>query len=301
MSEFAVGALYSSQKFLHLVRDQATTIEAFSESYSRFEVADAKRVLELVQQCGWVSVHQDSVIRLTDRGEILAGHANAEMCLRDQLADLIVIKNPPWAKRILLGRFEARQSMPRPVVQCFDECGLFIGTDEDVVAGWDGMAQSVRSRTSGFVLAVGRAAERMTVIHERNRTGTEPKWQAIESNVSGFDVLSKLDANAGDLLKLEVKGSMLRTKEALFVLTRNEWQTAQNSDNYGFHLWLFHEQPKLLVVNASELEAHVPSNQGEGQWETAKIRFRNFVECEVELSANEKQAFQAIRLGLDAA
>ena len=294
MSNFAVGALYSSQKFLHMVREQAIIGEAFSASYQRFEVADAQVILELVQQCGWVSVRSDGVLQLTERGLVIAGHANAELCLRAQIADLIAIENPSWAKRILLGRYEAKKIMPRPVVQCFDECGLFVGTDAEVVEWWDSAAQSVRAKKSGVFMAIGRAAERMTVIYERNRTGTEPKWQSIETNVSGFDVLSKRDADIPDLLKIEVKGSTMRTKEATFLLTRNEWQTAQNSDSYCFHLWLFQEQPKLLVVDGPDLSAHVPANQGEGQWETATIRFRNFVDKEVSLSEDDKNNFRFI-------
>lgn len=300
MTNFAVGTLYSSQKFLHLVREQAITGEAFSASYRRFEVADAVSILELVQVCGWVRVQSDGVLLLTERGLVLAGHTSAELCLRAQISDLIAIERPSWAKRILLGRYEAKKTMPRVAAQCFEECGLFEGTDPDTVEWWDSVAQSVRAKKSGVFMAIGRAAERMTVTYEKKRTGSEPKWQSVETNVSGFDVLSMCDGGKPDLLKIEVKGSTMRTKEATFVLTRNEWQTAQNSDNYSFHLWLFHEQPKLLVVDAPDLEAHVPANQGEGQWETATIRFRNFIDKEVTLGGEELTCFRELQERLEA-
>ena len=76
----------------------------------------------------------------------------------------------------------------------------------------------------------------------------------------------------------------MRTKEAMFFVTRNEWETAGNSACYEFHLWLFHEQLKLFVVKPSVMEPHLPLNQGGGRWETAQLWFRDFADQEIRLN-----------------
>lgn len=295
---FSVGVLYSSQSFLRLVRDQAITVELFRESFRRFEVADAAAVLALVQKCQWANVSRDGALRLTDRGHVIAELVDEGHFLRAQLADLIAIESPPWAKRILLGRAEAQRSMPTNVEQCFKSCGLFEGNDDAVVEWWDFVALSIRSKKSGFNLRIGRLAERLTVTQERARTGKEPKWQAIESNVSGFDVLSVKDRDRSEVLRIEVKGSTMRLKEATFFVTRNEWETAINSMNYEFHLWLLHEQPRLFVVEVNTLETHLPINQGGGKWENTQLRYMDFGDNDVPLQA---EALAACRSAIKSA
>lgn len=293
---FAVGVLYSSQSFLKLVRNENITIELFQDSFRRFEVADAVDVLALVQKCQWVNVSKDGALQLTERGQTIVQVADAGMCLRLQLADLIVVASPSWAKRLPLGRFEVRKTMPGNAEQCFKECGLFGECDDDVVDWWDLVTQGVRSRKSSFNMRIGRAAERFTVVREKARTGKEPDWQAIESNVSGYDVLSYRDREKNDRLQIEVKGSLMHANDAGFFVTRNEWQTAQNSAAYEFHLWLVRDKPKLFVVSACELEAHLPTNKGGGQWETAQLWFRDFASNEHPLEPETVASCNDIRV-----
>ena len=130
-------------------------------------------------------------------------------------------------------------------------------------------------------LDVGRAAERLSIAYERERTGQEPIWQAIETNVAGFDVLSIIDASTRLKLKIEVKGSRMNKNEASFFVTRNEWNTAIKSTAFQFHLWLVRENAKLFVVAVPEMERHIPSDSGAGRWETAQLFFRDFGAFEI--------------------
>jgi len=278
-----VGVIYSSQSFLRLVRGEVISVEVFKDSFRRFEVADAAQVLELVQKCRWTSVTTNGVLQLTERGQIIVAVEDPALCLREQLADIISVESPPWARRIALGRFEAQRSMPENAAQCFKECGLLGECNYEVVGWWDSVNQAIRSRKANFNIKVGRAAECFTIARERVRTRKEPVWQAVESNVAGYDVLSQIAEDRVDPLQIEVKGSLMRTKEAMFFITRNEWETAKNSANYEFQLWLVHEQLRLFVVGVELLEQHLPHNRRGGRWETTQLWFRDFVEQEVKL------------------
>jgi hypothetical protein len=124
---------------------------------------------------------------------------------------------------------------------------------------------------------VGRTAEKLTIRFERDRTGSKPLWQAIETSFSGFDVLSVVAAGASERLKIEVKGSRQRRSEASFYVSRNEWDTALASHNFQFHLWLMHEgQATVFVVPYKEMLSHVPKDGDTGRWESAQLFYKAF-------------------------
>lgn len=273
---FSVGILYSSQSLLRVVREGGLDTNNFVANFSKIEVADSATVLSVSQRCRWIAIEDDGKIRLTERGVSLLGITEVAICLREQLLDLILAEPPPWAKKLVLGRFEAHQAMPDGARQCFRDCGLLEGTHDDIVNWWDRASNSVRAERTRINHEVGRRAEKWTLEFERRRTGQNPIWQAIETSVSGFDVLSIVGPESGRKLKIEVKGSRLHQNEASFFLTRNEWLTALASNEFQFHLWLVHEKPKLFVVPASELNPHVPTDGEGGRWETAQLFYKHF-------------------------
>lgn len=278
---FSVGVLYSCQTLLRIVQEDRLDIGNFERSFRKIEVADGSVVLSVSQECQWIRVIENGQIRLTERGETLLNQVDEQFCLREQLLDVLSSRPPPWARRMIQGRFEALQAMPPDAVQCFRDCSLTQGFDDETVDWWDQASQSVRSERSKIAHRVGRQAERLSLSYEKQRTGTEPLWQAVETNVAGYDVLSCLENGSDEKLKIEVKGSSLPRKQAQFFVTRNEWRTATKSNAYQFHLWLVHEKPVLFVVSADDLAAHIPSNQLEGRWESASFFFKHFLEHEV--------------------
>ncbi|HEV8329331.1 MAG TPA: DUF3883 domain-containing protein [Nitrospiraceae bacterium] len=282
---FSIGVLYSSQTLLQVVKDGGLHTTNFAANFSKIDVADASLVLSMSQKCRWIAIADDGAIRLTERGTYLLEITESKICLREQLLDLILAEPPPWAKRIIQGRFEAFQAMPDAAQQCFRDCDLLQASDNDTVDWWDNASNSVRAERSRLNLEVGRKAEKLTLQFERERTGIDPIWHAIETSVAGFDVLSVVGPGSERKLKIEVKGSKLRRSEASFYLTRNEWQTAVTSREFQFHLWLVHEVPKLLVVPAEELKPHVPKDGLSGRWETAQLFYKDFVSYEYAASS----------------
>jgi hypothetical protein len=273
---FSVGVLYSSQTLLAIVESGGLDVGNFGASFSKIEVADASVVLATAQKCRWLRIESDGSIQLTERGHQIRGLSTGKECLREQLFDLLIAAPPPWARRMIQGRFEALQAMPDEAQQCFKDCELTEGTDDDVVGWWDRASGSVRSERTKLNHDVGRAAEKLSLVFEKRRTGREPIWQAVETSVSGFDVLSVVDTASEVKLKIEVKGSRMPKNQASFFVTRNEWNTATKSNAFHFHLWLVRDLPKLFVVPAKDVEPHIPNDQGSGRWENAQLLFKDF-------------------------
>jgi hypothetical protein len=177
---------------------------------------------------------------------------------------------------MIQGRFEALQAMPDDARQCFEDCGLTTKVDDETVEWWDKATSSLRSERSRAMNVIGRNAERLTLKHEKARTGQDPVWQGLETAVAGFDVLSVVAAGATKRLKIEVKGSSMNKSDAAFFVTRNEWKTATKSQEFQFHLWLVRDKPKLFVVPAGGVEPHIPVDAGSGHWTGAELYFRDF-------------------------
>ena len=274
---FSVGILYSAQRFLELVGEGGMHVAQFENAFQTFEVASASAVLSIAQQCAWVSLGTDGAVRLTGSGTEILSIRHAEERLRKQLRDAILKLDPPWTKRIQYGRAEATRFMPSDALQTFDESGLLSDWTDDLVSWWDDLALSIRSRRADANLKVGRRAEKLSRDYERDRTGHEPKWQAIKSTFSGFDILSIIGAELPEPLKVEVKASTLPRREAYFFVTRHEWEVATTQGTYCFHLWLLSRSPALpIVVSCADMARHISTDQGEGMWDQVKIPFSAF-------------------------
>jgi hypothetical protein len=273
---FSVGILYSAQEFALYVSKNPTPVEEFESTFRRFGLATPEDILEVSLKCNWIDFQPDGICRVTTRGQNILLE-DAEKALRVQICDLIYIEEPSWAIKIPNGRKEAEKFFPVDVQQCFKEAGLLSGWDEDIIEWWDKLSIATRSRKSESSLVVGRTAEKLTMEHETKRIGKTPHWQSIESNFSGYDVLSKSEKGSDIQRMIEVKGSALPRKEAFCFVTRNEWDTAQVAPDYRFHLWcLKGDNPFLIDVGVEEMKLHIPTNSGNGKWETTKVPFKSF-------------------------
>jgi hypothetical protein len=168
--------------------------------------------------------------------------------------------------------------MPSPARQCFYEAALDQEPPGDeIISWWDDLAAAARGRTADYLAAVGRAGERCSIAYEESRVGRRPQWCSIESNKSGYDLLSVADASDPAELQIEVKASERPISYADFHVSRNEWEVAQSAERYVFHLWsLTPTNKKLAVLSPEEVLAHVPTENGRGQWESVIIPFSVF-------------------------
>jgi len=234
-------------------------------------------IYQACHDLSWLEVREDGLLAVTDRGERAAQAGSPQAGLRVMLNDYIEIDQPPWLQLVPYGRRETLLQAPPSIRQVFVEAGLAYGDDDETVHFWDALAARARGMRDGVLTEIGRQGERHTLRYERNRTGFEPKWVALESSSDGYDVLSRNSMSDSRRLTIEVKASERRVEHASFYLTRNEWETATSSLSHQFHLWSLTPKAVLLaVVHVDEIDAHVAKDCGAGIWQSVLIPFQSF-------------------------
>lgn len=274
----SVGQLHSAKQLLDWV-DRNQMAKSDISLFPRVLVCPAGDILNLSTRCGWVEVDLDGVLKLSARGSYLQKNDDFRIRLREQMQDIISREQPSWSKLFPKGRNETANFVSSDVRQCLEEAGLLATpVTDDIVAWWDEMSGLVRGIKTSVLSQIGREGERLSLKHEESRTGRVPVWQSIESNLSGFDVLSCQSDSDATPLQIEVKASESSLDYAQFHLTCNEWESATLARNYLFHLWLLGVSPRLASVTVEQMEAHIPVNSGAGTWESVQVPFSVFSE-----------------------
>ncbi|MFQ6321491.1 DUF3883 domain-containing protein [Bacillus halotolerans] len=268
---FSVGILYSVQKFLRFVSQTPLKSTEFSTTFHRFGATSSSLLLEVAERCNWIKLDFEGNIHISESGQKILIQASMRDALRVQLMDIIYEYRPSWSYLIHKGRKEAFQYFPSHVKQCFKEAELTDSYDHTVIEWWDILALIARGKQQDSQLEIGRAGEELSLEYERNRTGKNPVWQSIESNLSGFDILSCISSSDPAPLRIEVKATTTSSDSFTFYLTRNEWNVAETSQYYQFHLWFLGKEPELFIIDKSDISLHIPLNQGCGIWKNVKI------------------------------
>ncbi|ARV45237.1 protein NO VEIN domain-containing protein [Bacillus inaquosorum] len=269
---FSVGILYSVQEFLKFVKETPIKTTEFVLVFQKFKATSPSLVLEVAESCNWINIDLDSNVSVTSKGNEIVCGKNMRDALRVQLKHLIEMLKPSWSYLIHRGRKESLQYFPPDVQQCFKEAELVDSYEDDVVKWWDIFASVSRGKQQDTQLEIGRRGEELSLEYEINRTGKQPLWQSIESNLAGFDILSCTSSTDTTPLRIEVKATT-STSSFTFYLTRNEWSVAEKSYQYCFHLWMLSDKPELYIIDKSVVAYHIPCNQGGGAWENVKITF----------------------------
>lgn len=270
---FSVGVLYASQDFLDFVDHTPGIDLTFPSLFQTFSVASPQAVLTISQECDWVSLNALGQLEVTERGRYILQADSTEAALQLQLEHLVETYRPKWLGLLSRGRAEAVKYLPTDVVQCLREAALTEGTSDRIIGWWDRCSRVSRREARDANLDVGRKGEKLSLTHERVRTNRNPMWQSIESNLSGFDILSVVSQEDLRPLRIEVKTSNSDLDSARFFVTQNEWGVASTSDHYIFHLWYLQPKPRLLLASVEQVSDHIPNNQGEGQWERVSVPF----------------------------
>ena len=242
---------------------------------------DAKDILSFACDCKWAKIDSTKRPALTPQGDAIVSLKNNNLYseyLRLMLADYIMTIIPIWGNRIPYGRSEATIFMTKDEKACFYEAKLLNEQpNPDVVSWWDRISDYFRSKDDENKTAIGRQGERCTIKYERKRTLVAPKWMSIESNLSGYDIMSQIGKDDNRPMLIEVKASIDKLDNAYFHITSREWLTAQASASYEFHLWCLNEEiKKLAVIKPHLVELYIPTNNHSGEWESVKIPFSCF-------------------------
>jgi hypothetical protein len=276
--KLSVGHLHSAHRLLEIAFSHRSSPPDLLVGLRTVLVCSAESVINLSMKSGWLEVDADGNLKLTARGHVVHSAKDFRTRVREQLRDFIRATTPAWGSLIPRGRAEVCRFVPADVAQCFEEAGLL---EEDVtpeiVEWWDDLANKARGLRAGALSDIGRSGERHSLAYEAYRTGRLPLWQSIESNLSGFDILSIVDKGDPTPLSIEVKASEVDGGGEAHVST-NEWATAVSTRNFVFHLWRLKPSPALAILSVDDIRSHIPSNTGEGRWESVAIPFASFNE-----------------------
>ncbi|MEM4997897.1 DUF3883 domain-containing protein [Priestia megaterium] len=265
-----VGTLYSIQSFLELAHKNYLSEQSFLASYVKYLVTSPEVIFKLSKQNEWISCQDNGDIRLTNKGtEIIEGKTPLER-LRIQLKLMIILHEPSWLYLVHKGRKEVSSFFSPDIYQCFDEADLLSSYTPDVASWWDEVANLSRGKRDEKLLEIGRIGELLSIEYETIRTEIQPTWQSIDSNLSGYDLLSCVDKDNSTVLRIEVKAS---NSNLSFYLTRNEWETALSSNFYLFHFWKIEKCVKFYILDKEFIKPHISIDVGYGKWEKVKVTF----------------------------
>ena len=286
MIRLSENVLASSMSLLK--RLESYHFSSLSElAYSKIAAIASEDLFVFAQNCGWV-YESNRTPTLTERGAELLQlqeHGQQIELKRQMLIDYVLRAAPIWTNRIPYGRSEARVFMSKDEKACFSEAGLFTDQlDSSIVEWWDTIANQIRTQSQLTKTDIGRNGELNSIAYERIRTDADPVWMSVDSNLAGYDIKSRLSKDDPETLLIEVKTSSLAINDAVFHVTSHEWEVALTSPAYVFHLWCLINQTKLLaILSPNDVQPYIPTNQLEGEWESAKIPFSCFESYFIEI------------------
>lgn len=269
------GAAYACIDFLAEVSEQSLSISELKNL--RFPSASTQIVLDNVGALGWILEEPNGRVSIAQRGQECLGLDRATEKLRFLLADYFLFRRDPWLQLARRGRIHVLLQAPAEITQLLHEAELAEGEQDDVVRFWDDLAERIRGETDSNRSKIGRIGEKLSMAYETKRTGKKPRWVALDSDEFGYDLLSQASEDDFAPTKIECKCSERALNEASLYLTRHEWETADSSKRYYFHIWntALHN-PRLAILSIEDLRPHVPENKSSGSWETAQVPFIAF-------------------------
>lgn len=204
----------------------------------------------------------------------LEGSVFYRHCIRAVLME----HRPSWSRTMRHGRKRFYNGLGRNDQDVFDAADLMVGSPPaDVLEWWDEVSGQARLMGDQRKLSQGRSAEILTIEYEKQRlaklgVNKEPEWPGLDDNFAGYDVLSYelLGANIVSRL-IEVKSTTLSPMR--FYISRNEWRQAQSvGERYIFHIWdMSKADPQLFVRTVTQVEPHIPADNGKGEWTSAAV------------------------------
>ncbi|MET3649847.1 DUF3883 domain-containing protein [Phyllobacterium ifriqiyense] len=270
------GLAQASIALLDLLQRRPLSAQELLSGLPKVGGMSSTSALSLAESLAWLDINEMGQLQASAAGLKVHNSDGYEAALRCILLHYVETQNPDWLQNAIYGRSRVLSFCPVGVHQVFVEAGLAGAPSDDVVEFWDWLAGIARGLQRDHLLAIGREGERLTLTHEESRTGTKPRWVAVDNNQDGYDVLSVKDSSDRAFLSIEVKASRGGNDRRLH-LTRREWEMALDRPYHVFHLWDLSSTPPILAtVGIEEMAVHIPSDAGSGGWESVEIPFKAF-------------------------
>jgi hypothetical protein len=273
------GVVQAAFEVVDIAQRHQLTDQQLSRAFPRVLSIECDTACDLAVGLRWIVRSGDGVLAATERGNRVRATPAYEDRLRQAIWAYVDEVRPAWIANAPSGRSRVLRFLGPQLFQVFAEAGLASELDNGAVAFWDELAARARGRESDRNTAVGRRGERLSFNYEISRTGCEPRWVSLDSNSAGYDILSRVHPEIATPLLVEVKASVAGVN-GICHISRNEWAMAAESKNYVFDLWAIEDTaPELFArVSAKEMEMHIPTDAGDGCWETVAIPFSAFRE-----------------------
>lgn len=276
MVRFSPGIAQGCHELLTLVKKHQHPPQYILHAFAYLGAIPTEKIFSTAQALDWLCVDEHGYLAPTVSGERLLGTSGYAHLLRQMLLDYIDIERPSWIQNAISGRYKVLGFAGAEIAQVLVEANLADGVDDETVAFWDTLAARARGQKDDRLNQLGRQGERLSLSYEHHRTDQKARWISIESNEDGYDILSVLDKEDPRKLSIEVKASSMGI-HGVFHLTVNEWERAQEAPHHVFHLWDVSKIPaRLCVVPVITMAQHVPTNSGEGAWESVRVPFVAF-------------------------
>lgn len=286
MITLSPGVAYGCFNLLRIVAEHRIPFSRLSSEVPRFETLRTEDLLDVCQRLNWIRADDAGGAVLAPAANDILSLGSERQRLRCAIIHYVQIERPDWLQLSIDGRSRCMKFGPTGVVQTISEAYLAEGYEPDVVAFWDMLASIARGQRTTALNAIGRRGERLSLEFEKQRTGHEPQWRSIESNLDGYDVLSVVSAANHAPMQIEVKTSTVGVRGTAH-LTRNEWDQTELMPNHTMHLWDLRDEgrPRLAIVSRAEVAAHVPGDGKLGRWMECEVLFRAFEELFVDTQA----------------
>lgn len=279
MIRLSVDVIWSSHALLKRISEYSirTAEDIYIKNLSPVSV---DTLMDLAVTCRWIARNNDLFV-LSKQGQTLVNTKEFSERAKIILSDYICYVTPAWARRIPYGRQEAFIFMTKDEQACFYEAGLMDENPGNTVIGWwDQISNFLRRIEEDRKIEIGRKGEQLTILYEQKRTGRDPQWISLDSNLSGYDVISQQTQDDPSALLIEVKSSEKSIATADFFVSVNEWHTALNTENYKLYLWCFYGGKKqLAIIQPRQLFQYIPTNNKSGKWQMVRIPFASFSEA----------------------
>lgn len=272
-----VGLLYRLGDLLEMLGAQEGSYGTSLDGFSVYQGVRMSDLLTLASVGGWTEETASGSFVLTPAGHRLVRTVGLAARLRMAVMTLVAKTVPAWGAAAIQGRKALANYAPPEAVQCFGECGLLDSCEPEVIRWWDDLSARYRAHRDSSRTATGRSGESLSVRFERERTGHDPYWIALDFSGAGFDIQSRVSRDDARRLVIEVKASERSVEGARFHLSRNEWEVLEQEEHAILHLWrLEGRSAELRLVSRETLRPHAPRDTGDGRWEEMTCQFVSF-------------------------
>ena len=277
MTDITISSLRESLDFIQL-------INIYPDYYYPWKVNNDYKIryksrqhcADLSVKCNWLTIEKENQLRPTDRGIELINQTDEKAAYRNQLYDLVKIYKPLWASHLSRGRVESIEFVPDSIKDIFKMVGLYdpdhLHFDDEAIKWWDKIAGSYYTQRDEYNTIIGRIGEKLTIQYEDRRTEQKPKWKSIESDLLGYDILSKVSKKDSSLLCIEVKAS---TYSNSFKFTKNEKKLLDQTSSKGYkiYFWRLYDKNRaeLTILKKEDILNKFPKNSPVAIWELCEI------------------------------